>query len=100
MNDGNIIHIFERIEKLRTELFAAIDHSIEMDGHHKSYEGRIGVLWPHRFNDSYTITLDCYVIGPNRHYAWCGDDLSCVLDEAETDIRSWIEEEYDLDAET
>lgn len=97
MSDESTAEIFRRIERLREQLFAAIDHSIEMDGHHKSYEGRIGIIWPHRFNDTFCITLDCYVIGPGRHHAWYNTDLSLTLDEAERDITKWIQEEYECD---
>jgi len=38
-----------RVDELRKCLFEAIDYAIKMDGHHKNYEGRIALCWPHRF---------------------------------------------------
>jgi len=86
-----------RIDALRKDLFDAIDYAIKMDGHHKSYEGRLTMCWPHRFENEYTIALDCYVIGPNRHYYWTGANFTEALDKAEKDIRNWIKEEYEHD---
>lgn len=82
----------ERFLKLREDLFAAIKKEIEECGYHKSYEGRLTIAWPHMFEDEYTISLDCYVIGPRRHPYWCGSSLEEALDKAENDIRSWIGE--------
>lgn len=87
----------KRIDALRKDLFDAIDYSLKMDGHHKNYEGRITLCWPPRFEDEYTITLDCYVIGPGRHYYWTGKTPDDALDKAEKDIREWIKEEYEHD---
>ena len=86
-----------RLEKLRLELFDAIDYAIKMDGHHKSYEGKLAMVWPHRFTDEYAIELSCYVIGPSRHYSWGGKSFDEALTKAEKDIREWIKEEYEND---
>ncbi len=85
-------NIMQRVEILRTELFAAIDKAIEIDGHHKSYEGTIEFTWPNRFNNTYLISLACYVIGPNRHACWEGISFDEALTKAENDIRKWIPE--------
>lgn len=87
--------LVKRFLTLRADLFAAIRHSLEQDGHCKSYEGRLAMQWPHYFEEEYTITLDCYVIGPSRHYYWTGKDFTEALDNAEKDIRAWIQEEYE-----
>lgn len=87
--DGFVI----RFEQLRKELFDAIDYSIKMDGQHKSYEGRLALIWPHRFTDEYQIELSCYVIGPSRGYTWAGKTHEECLDQAEKDIRRWIKED-------
>ena len=86
-----------RFEQLRKDLFDAIDHSIKNDGHHKGYEGRLALIWPHRFTDEYQIELSCYVIGPNRGYTWTGKSHEECLEQAEKDIRRWINEEYEHD---
>jgi hypothetical protein len=83
----------KRFEKLRQDLFDAIDYNISQDGHHKSYEGRLSLVWPHRFNNEYCIELDCYVLGSGRHNYWVGDSFDICLDEAEKDIRRWIKED-------
>ena len=87
------IHYILRIEKLRQEIFDAIDYAIQMDGHHKSYEGKLSLVYPHRFTNDYQIELSCYVIGPNRHYSWAGESFSECLDKAEADIKRWIKED-------
>lgn len=87
--------VFESIDQLRVEIFAAIDHAISIDPHHKSYEGRISVIWPDRFNDEYSIVFDCYVLGPARHYFWSDKDLSVAFAAAEKEIKSWIKEKYE-----
>lgn len=86
--------VSERLDVLRNDLFEAIDHSIKRHGHHKSYEGRITLVYPHRFEKEYRVTLDCYVCGPSRHYSWQGDNFSEALDKAEADIRTWISDEF------
>ena len=92
---NEVERIVIRFEQLRKELFDAIDYSIKMDGHHKSYEGRLSWIWPHRFTDEYQIDLACYVIGPNRGYTWTGKSFAECLDQAEKDIRKWIKEDRD-----
>ena len=84
-----------RFEQLRKELFDAIDYNIKMDGHHKSYEGKLAMIWPHRFTDEYQIELSCYVIGPSRGYTWTGKSHEECLAKAEMDIRRWIKEDKD-----
>ena len=43
------------------------------------------------------ILLDCYVIGPHRHYSWGGKTLDEALDECERDINEWLEETEEFD---
>lgn len=96
MSDANNFNeLIVRFEALRKDLFAAIDYAIKQDGHHKSYEGTMAMYWPNRWDDGYTITLDCYVIGPSRHYHWGGKSFDLALNQAEKDIRMWIAEEYE-----
>ena len=96
---NDITSVINRLEVLRKDLFDAIDYAIKHDGHHKSYEGKLAMIWPHRFEDEYTITLDCYVIGPSRHYYWSGKTFAEAFELAERDIREWIKNEYEVDYE-
>lgn len=99
-HSGDLERVIRRLEQLRGELFDAIDYAIKMDGHHKNYEGRLSLIWPHRFEKEYTITLDCYVIGLKRQNCWTGDSFGEAMDKAENDIRKWIAEEYAHDYNT
>lgn len=85
-----------RFVELRDELFTAIKDALAGDGHCKSYEGAFTVRLPnyHEQDDqgAWQIALDCYVIGPNRHYYWNGDSFADALQQAEKDIRKWIAE--------
>lgn len=83
----------DRLEKLRAELFEAIAEAIAEDGYCKPYEGTFGIILPnyHEQRDPrWTIQLNCYVIGPNRHSYWSGATLAEALSKAEKDIRAWI----------
>jgi hypothetical protein len=98
MSEANEVEcVVRRFESLRKELFAAIDYSIKMDGHCKSYEGAMAICWPDRWSDEYQIRLDCYVIGPGRHHYWNGKSIDEALTKAEADIKEWIAEEYAFD---
>ena len=96
----------DRFLTLREKVFFAIQKELQMDGHHKSYEGtfEITTCYPNYFDnanepDFYTITLHCYVLGPKRHYEWVGKTLDEALDNAEREITEWLNEtnrEYKL----
>lgn len=94
-----------KIDALRQLVFAGIDVALAVDGHHKSYEGALGVeaLWPSRFEpdhvESYAVHLHCYVLGPSRHYDWIGPDPDAVIDEATAAVRQWVRECCDEAAE-
>lgn len=90
---------YARFEKLRADLFDAIALSLSKDGHCKHYEGRLTIVFPHYFHEragddvnQWQIQLDCYVIGPSRHYDWDGATFLEALQKAETDIRAWMHE--------
>lgn len=85
----------KRFLALRSDLFEAIERALKQDSHCKGYEGQLAIHWPNYFDDGYTITLDCCVVGPSRHYAWSGKSFSEALDKADEDIRSWIDAEYE-----
>jgi hypothetical protein len=44
--------------------------------------------------EPWQVTLDCYKIGPNRHYYWNGATLADAITKAETAVREWIQEWY------
>lgn len=91
----------ERFMRLRSDLFDALKVAFEEDGHGKTYEGAFGIRLPNYFEESgieqihaeekpWQITLDCYKIGPNRHYHWDGATFLEALDACEKDVRRWI----------
>ena len=90
----------ERFETLREKLFEFIEYSLKVDGHCKGYEGRFAIeyLFPdyfHREDDpTFNIKLDCYLIGPTRHYSWEGALFGDTLRRAEQAIYKWIDEGY------
>lgn len=87
-----------RFQSLRDDLFDAIRKALEEDGHCKSYEGQFGVrhMFPNYFEQQdgdagwWEITLNCYLIGPHRHYLWMGQTFDECLRKVETDVRAWI----------
>lgn len=96
----------ERFAQLRADLFDEIGARLALDDHGKSYEGTFHVVFPHFFHtragergESWLIKLDCYVVGPSRHYKWGGETFAQALDRCEADVRAWIAESADLRAE-
>jgi hypothetical protein len=94
---------YARFEQLRADLFDAIAEVLSEGGGGKSYEGTFRIQFP-GYGESraasdltnptpWGIFLDCYLIGPNRHYEWWGETFAAVLLTAETDIRAWMHEE-------
>ena len=88
---------------LRESLFRAIDKYLEVsDGHCKSYEGRFRIIQmlPDYFESkidshiTYEITLDLYVVGPNRHYSWDGNSFLEAFLKCKSDVEAWIAEFY------
>lgn len=84
----------QMLMRLRADLFAALKVALEADGHCKHYEGAFTIRFPNYFEqgeaDAWQVTLDCYKIGPNRHYEWSGNTASEAIVKAEKDIRQWI----------
>ena len=88
--------------RLRQYVFAQIEHELMLDDHHKSYEGHMAILFPHYFMENYYLPeqqgenwgvhLDCYVLGPHRHYDWYGRALGEAVQKARKDIDSWMRE--------
>jgi len=98
---------YERFMRLRKDLFDAIAKELQIDGHHKSYEGRLYIRFPHYFEENcyadwqydnpdyrgiWGIHLDCYVLGPTRHYEWSGRTFCEALESAENEMQQWFEQ--------
>ena len=99
---------WDRFLALRAELFAAIRREFDEGAGGKVYEGHFRVthsLPNYAVSQATTedehalafghdwawrIHLDCYLIGPHRHYQWAGETFTEALVKAETDIRAWI----------
>lgn len=94
---------WERLTELRKKINYAIGLHLAQDAHCKSYEGAMQITYsfPNYFEDPtgkkphfmVTLALDCYVLGPNRHYTWTSSTLNKVLDVAELTINEWLKEE-------
>jgi hypothetical protein len=108
---GTWIFIFSRMERLaspvpegalakcRATVERGVAAALQRDCCHKSYEGRIEAVTvlPNVFEDDqrpkYLVRLDCYVMGPNRHYEWEGyESLDAVLATATAVVEGWITE--------
>lgn len=84
-------------QELRVVTFEAIRRSLALDGHCKSYEGAFQIQLPDYFDAErgapwVQLRLDCYVLGPTRHYQWRGDTLGQAVAMAKADLATWIEE--------
>ena len=90
---------WDRFLEYRQRIFKAIKENLEVDGHCKSYEGQFTVSYylPNYFVDDsekpyWEISLDCYLIGPKRHYEWGGETFNEALENAVEDIDVWLKE--------
>lgn len=81
-----------KLDEFQQIVFDGIEKALRMEGHHKSYEGAIRVCLPSYFGGSYFVDLDCYVLGPSRHYEWPGKTLSEAVDKAMSEVKTWIKE--------
>jgi len=94
--DEDLSEVFQRILKLRTKIFSAIEATLAEEGHYKSYEGRIEIVCPTYFEEGtpevkgWGINLACYVLGPSRRYEWRGSTLNEALLKAEEDVSGWL----------
>ena len=85
-------------QAFRQKVFGYIEKQLQVDGHHKSYEGAIDLsyCYPNYFEQDrgvmVVIELHCYLIGPTRHYKWYGDSVVKCLLEANKDLDGWIRE--------
>lgn len=88
------IESFERLQNDVDETVRALRHAGEPG---KAYEGTWGMIYEGVETDSeesehWIITLDCYLIGPHRHYTWVGETMKEALRKCEDDVRGWIAE--------
>lgn len=88
---------WQRFFDLRRRTLEAIQKLMAEGDVCKPDEGRFTIEFPDYFEDqehpdSCKITLDCYLLGPDRHYFWCGDTLSETIDKAEKDIEKYLSE--------
>ena len=87
----------ERFDKCRERLWKLLANVDFSDGC-KSYEGtiRVELEYPNYFEspddlpkpDGASIHLDCYVLGPNRHYDFDGVSMSDAL----TRFEQWLDQ--------
>lgn len=94
-----------RLADLRADLFVELGELLALDDHCKHYEGAFSVHFPNYFEaragegNGWQITLDCYLVGPSRHYEWSGDTFGDALERCERDVRKWINESADARAD-
>lgn len=88
------IEDLEKLNTLRQKTFIQIYECLKEDGHCKRYEGTFGITFPCYFDDEdeWSITLDLYVFGPDRHYTWNGKTLREAIEKADSDVTMWIRE--------
>lgn len=82
---------------LRQRVFSAVRNMRRKGEYGKVYEGAMRIQID--FGDAdderfqrFIIHLDCYLIGPARHYDWEGQTFREALKKAEKDIDKWIKE--------
>lgn len=81
-----------RLDEFQDVVFYGIEKALQLEGSHKSYEGAIRVCLPSYFGGDYFVELDCYVLGPSRHYEWAGETLLEAIDKAMSDVKKWVKE--------
>jgi len=99
MNDKEV---WFRFDELRKKILSFIDKKYKAGEGIKMYEGRMNVSFEFPIytddpqgtaNPEVNIHLDCYVIGPARHYDWSGETFEIALNKAEKDIKEWIRDD-------
>src|ERR1035437_5164011 len=80
-------------------IFHEIEKLLKIDGHCKSYEGAIQISFLSYFKNKdeenkqkFALTLDCYLIGPSRHYEWVGRTLEEAIEKGLKEVKEWIKE--------
>jgi len=89
------------LNHFRSRVFGLIGRALDVDGYHKFHEGRVSVTLPDYFEvlnntGRYTVTLDCYVLGPTRRYEWSAHTIPDALRRAHRDLDRW---EFELEGQ-
>jgi hypothetical protein len=87
------------LARFRERLHDAVNRSLALDGHCKSYEGAIEICTPSVFDDEWIVKVHCYVLGPHRHYSFTGNRFEIALNKADEELTSWIVELEDDERE-
>ncbi len=80
-----------------------VEEALAQDGHCKHYEGRITLTvevppYAEAYTGAHThwtMRLDCYVLGPARHYTWHAVNEDDLFRIATRDVEGWIAELHD-----
>lgn len=92
-----------QLERFHSLVHRGVEAALRVDGHCKSYEGRIELLvevpsyHEREALTHWTLTLHCYVLGPGRHYTWHATSEDDLFRVATRDVQGWIEELRDDD---
>lgn len=86
-----------RLVRLQERLAWATREALKEDGHHKSDEAMVEVIFalPGMFHDDkapyWRISVYSYVLGPRRNHDFLGKSLAEALAVAESAVSSWVE---------
>jgi len=86
------------LHDFRELVYAGVQQALAKDGHCKHYEGTVEytVVCPSYFERDahcvHQLELDCYVLGPSRHYKWAGARVEELFARATADVQTWIAE--------
>lgn len=93
LTSGKNLEALNRLTQLREKLFKELsEREKDKDAGFKSYDGAFAIRLPSYFDceKGWTISLDCYAVGPGRHYHWWGKTLEEAVTNCETDVLSWF----------
>ena len=91
MNTEAIVRLLD----LRRRVFTAIGQVMSLGDGGKSYEGTFSIVMPNyweRDDETWTVQLDLYVIGPHRHYDWTAPTLLEAVEKADKEVSGWLAE--------
>ena len=95
----------ENLESFIAFVHDGVNRVMALDGGGgKSYEGTVSISFPSVFEmqnatRQITLNLDCYVLGPARHYSWQASSLQECIDQATSDVDMWVREEFEEEEE-
>lgn len=83
----------DRLMRLRSLMISALRADAEFWGDAgKGHDGSFSLVMPGAWQSEWGVKLDCYAIGPSRHYDWWGATLLEAVTRAERDVQGWIAE--------